>query len=187
MIILCGPSATGKTEIAKILKQKYNLSKVITHTTREKRINEKDGVDYHFVTKEEFIKLKNDDEFVESAEYSGNYYGSSKKEISINKCLILVPNRVKSYNEINDPTICIFFLEASEETRIKRMQERKDEEKNIIQRINNDRKAFENKKELADFLIDTEGKSLDSLADQIYSLYLSKINWLINTKRRFRN
>ena len=56
------------------------------------------------------------------------------------------------------------------------MQERKDEEKNIIQRINNDRKAFENKKELADFLIDTEGKSLDSLADQIYSLYLSKIN-----------
>ena len=52
MIILIGPSASGKTEIAQILEKKYNLKKVITHTTREKRINEKDNIDYYFVNKE---------------------------------------------------------------------------------------------------------------------------------------
>ena len=51
MIILIGPSASGKTEIAQILEKNYNLKKVITHTTREKRINEKENVDYYFVSK----------------------------------------------------------------------------------------------------------------------------------------
>ena len=58
MIILCGPSACGKTEIAKYLSQAFSLKKVVTNTTREKRIGEVNHVDYNFITKEEFLKLK---------------------------------------------------------------------------------------------------------------------------------
>ena len=54
MILLAGPSASGKTEIAKILMKDFGIRKVVTHTTRPPRIGEKDGVDYHFVTREEF-------------------------------------------------------------------------------------------------------------------------------------
>ena len=82
MLILVGPSASGKTEIAKLLDIKYHLTKVITHTTREKRINEKDDVDYHFVSKDDFLIMKINNEFVETTTYNNNYYGTSKKEIA---------------------------------------------------------------------------------------------------------
>lgn len=58
MIILVGASASGKTEVAKMLGKLFQMRKVITHTTRPMRENEKDGVDYYFVTREEFLNLK---------------------------------------------------------------------------------------------------------------------------------
>ena len=59
MLILVGPSASGKTEIAKLLDVKYHLTKIVTHTTREKSINQNDDIDYHFVSKDTFLNLKN--------------------------------------------------------------------------------------------------------------------------------
>ena len=56
MIVLCGASASGKTVTALDLQQRYGLVKAITTTTREKRVGETDGVEYFFVTKEEFQK-----------------------------------------------------------------------------------------------------------------------------------
>ena len=70
MIILIGPSASGKTEIAQILEKKYNLKKVITHTTREKRINEKENVDYYFVSKETFLDMIKQNKLVEYTFYN---------------------------------------------------------------------------------------------------------------------
>ena len=72
MIILYGPSACGKTEVAKLLASSYSIKKVITHTTRSKRVNEVNGVDYYFVTKEEFLSLKEQGAFVETACYNFN-------------------------------------------------------------------------------------------------------------------
>ena len=74
MIILIGPSASGKTEIAQILEKKYNLKKVITHTTREKRINEKENVDYYFVSKDTFLDMITQNKLVEYSFYNNNYY-----------------------------------------------------------------------------------------------------------------
>ena len=54
MIVLTGASASGKTEVAKLLFIKYDIKKVITHTTRPIRLGEKRGVDYHFVDVEKF-------------------------------------------------------------------------------------------------------------------------------------
>ena len=81
MIVLVGASASGKTEVTKVLAKKYNIQKFITHTTRPIRVGEENGVDYFFVTKEEFEELLKQDFFIEHTLYNGNYYGTSKKEV----------------------------------------------------------------------------------------------------------
>ena len=65
MILLVGASASGKTEIAKYLRTRYGMVKAITHTTRAMRVGERQDVDYHFVSKDEFLRLKGEAAFVE--------------------------------------------------------------------------------------------------------------------------
>ena len=142
MIVLVGPSASGKTEAAKLLYSIYGIKKVITHTTRPMRIGEKDDVDYHFVSKEEFLKLKEKNYFIETTLYNGNYYGTSKSEVSDNKVLIVDPNGVKSILSLNDPRIIIFRLNADSTTRFNRMIIRGDSIENIEQRISKDKVVF---------------------------------------------
>ena len=70
MLILIGPSASGKTEVAKLLSSKYNITKIVTYTTRSPRVHEVNGVDYNFVTIDEFARLTQEDFFVETTFYN---------------------------------------------------------------------------------------------------------------------
>lgn len=78
LIVLSGPSGVGKGTVRKSIfddphtSYKYSISM----TTRQMREGEQDGVDYFFKTREEFEKLIEADEFIEYAEYVGNYYGT---------------------------------------------------------------------------------------------------------------
>ena len=81
MIVLAGPSASGKTEVAKYLASHFNLTKIITTTTRPMRKGEVNGRDYFFVTIEKFNEMVENDEFVEYTVYNGNMYGSTKDQI----------------------------------------------------------------------------------------------------------
>ncbi|EGQ4442988.1 guanylate kinase [Staphylococcus pseudintermedius] len=78
LIVLSGPSGVGKGTVKKRIfddphtSYKYSISM----TTRQMREGEQDGVDYFFKTREEFEKLIEADEFIEYAEYVGNYYGT---------------------------------------------------------------------------------------------------------------
>ena len=82
-IVLSSPSGAGKTTITKKLSQKYHNIKIsISHTTRKPRPNEIDGVDYHFVNKEEFKKLIKKNDFYEYAKIFDNYYGTSKNSVN---------------------------------------------------------------------------------------------------------
>ncbi|MDQ7154371.1 guanylate kinase [Staphylococcus pseudintermedius] len=78
LIVLSGPSGVGKGTVRKRIfddpHTSYNYS--ISMTTRQMREGEQDGVDYFFKTREEFEKLIEADEFIEYAEYVGNYYGT---------------------------------------------------------------------------------------------------------------
>lgn len=177
MIILCGPSASGKTEVAKLLASKYNIQKAVTNTTRPIRINEVNHVDYHFTTKEEFLKLAEEDYFVETACYNNNYYGCAKNEVADNKAVILEPQGVSNFLKLNDPHIVVFVLMCSEVTRVNRMAYRGDKEESIKERINNDRIAFsEDKLSFADFTINTDDKTLMEITDLVKELYDKKIS-----------
>lgn len=82
LIVLSGPSGVGKDSVLKlILKERKDLRLSISYTTRLPRQGEVNGVDYHFVSKEEFEKLINDGEMLEYATYCGNYYGTRSFEI----------------------------------------------------------------------------------------------------------
>ena len=77
MIILVGPSASGKTQIGYSLKKIYGLEKVVTYTTRRMRSGEVDGIDYHFITKDEFLRLEKENFFFEYVCYNEIYYGTA--------------------------------------------------------------------------------------------------------------
>ena len=80
LVILSSPSGVGKTTLTKKIQQKYQSFKIsVSHTTRTPRSNEVDGVDYNFVTIEEFKSLINKKSFYEYAKIFENYYGTLKK------------------------------------------------------------------------------------------------------------
>ena len=84
LIVISAPSGSGKTSIVKALleDQSLNLSFSTSVTTRHPRSNEKNGVDYFFVSKERFKELVNQDELIEWEEvYKDQYYGSLKQEV----------------------------------------------------------------------------------------------------------
>jgi len=86
ILILSSPSGAGKTTLAKkIIDIDPTFKLSISCTTRKPRENEVDGVDYKFLSIDEFKKFKSKDLFVEHAEVFGNYYGTLKSEIQENQ------------------------------------------------------------------------------------------------------
>ena len=82
LIVISGPSAVGKSTLrSKLLQNHPELTYSISYTTRKPRPNEKDGVDYFFVSVEEFKKRILEDDFLEYALVYGNYYGTSKSQV----------------------------------------------------------------------------------------------------------
>ncbi len=82
MVILSSPSGVGKTTLTKKIQQKYRTFKIsVSYTTRPPRSNEVDGVDYHFVSKDDFEKLMSENKFYEYAKIFENYYGTLKQSV----------------------------------------------------------------------------------------------------------
>ena len=82
LIVLSGPSGVGKsTVIAQLLEKRPELYFSVSYTTRKPREGEVDGVNYNFVSREEFQRMIKDQELLEFAEYVNNYYGTSLKVI----------------------------------------------------------------------------------------------------------
>ena len=92
LIVISGPSGSGKGTVIKKLTadDKYALS--VSMTTRNARPGEVDKKDYFFCTKDEFLKARDDGELLEWAEYCGNFYGTPKKYVEdrINNGIVVI-------------------------------------------------------------------------------------------------
>ena len=83
LFIISAPSGAGKTSlVAALLKHNTEIALSVSYTTRAPRPGEIDGVNYHFVSREKFMLMAQNGDFLESAEVYGNYYGTSQPWIS---------------------------------------------------------------------------------------------------------
>ena len=82
LLVLSAPSGGGKTTIAKaLLAARDDLDYSVSATTRPPREGERDGVDYHFLTREEFVRRRDAGDFLEWAQYGGALYGTLEAEV----------------------------------------------------------------------------------------------------------
>ena len=135
LVILSGVSGSGKDTIKKeIIKRMKNVETLPSITSRKPRVGEEEGVQYHFVTKEEFEEKIKNNEFYEYDLHHDNYYGTSKKIMTdkINSGKIIIKdievngtqNLVKLLK--NDIKIVTIFLKVEKEELIRRLQHRGD-------------------------------------------------------------
>ena len=142
ILVVSGPSGSGKTSLCKELcnnSNTYFLS--ISTTTREQRKGEKDGVDYHFSTKESFLDEIAKDNFIEWAEVHGNFYGTSKKQIE--KALkedktVVVDIDVQGHGSLQklypNITTSIFVTTDNMKTLEERLEKRGTDSKEVIEK-----------------------------------------------------
>lgn len=144
LILLSGPSGVGKGTVRmQIFKDKsLNLAYSISMTTRKPRAKEKPGVDYFFVTEEEFLDHVKNNEFLEYATFVGNYYGTPKfyvealREVGKNVFLEIEVEGAKQVLEKykdDDRVVSIFLLPPSLSELEARIRGRRSEEEEIIQ------------------------------------------------------
>ena len=134
-IVIAAPSGSGKTTIVnKLLNEKnLGLSFSISATSREPRKNEKDGENYFFISKEEFLSRVNNDEFIEWEEvYKGVFYGTLFSELknAKEKNLIFDIDVLGGLNikrKFNDQSLTIFIKPPSLDELEKRLKNRNSE------------------------------------------------------------
>lgn len=155
LIIISGPTCAGKaTVIKELLKNRENTVCPISYTSREMRKGEKEGVDYYFITREEFERKIENGDFLEYAKVRyGEYFGTPKKELedllSSGKDVILEIDvqGARQVKELFPETILIFILAPSMEELKRRIKER-GAEKDINQVIDRFKTAYKEINEL---------------------------------------
>ena len=143
LIVVSGPSGAGKDTICqKLIKENSNIWMSVSMTTRKPRPLEKDGVDYFFVSSEEFENKINDNTFLEYASYNDNYYGTPKdkveEKLNEGKDVILVTdiNGAINIKKIIPSALFIFIMPPDMETLKNRLIGRKTESKDkVVQRF----------------------------------------------------
>lgn len=143
LIILSGPSGVGKGTVRHQIMREHRIDLVysISMTTRPIRDKEVDGVDYYFVTPEEFQRNIDNDNFLEWAEFVGNRYGTPKDKVESlrNKGKnVLLEIEINGANQVfskikDDRMISFFLMPPTFDALEKRIRKRKSETEEVIQ------------------------------------------------------
>lgn len=137
IFVIVGSSGSGKTAIGK--KAFGASNELVSHTTRKKRPNEKNGIDYHFVSKNEMYELIKTNQLVEHSIYNGELYGISKKEIEAktqksDTFFVTDKNGLKAITELYPDNAISVFIDVPKKILNDRLIKRK--EPNITERLN---------------------------------------------------
>ena len=155
LYIISAPSGCGKTSLVEeLIKRNDSLCVSVSHTTRNPRLEEINGISYYFISLNKFKKMINNDAFVEYAKVFDNYYGTAIKSI---KCQLKKGQSVileidwQGANQVKKKfpnAVSIFILPPSKEDLKKRLQQRaQDDQPTINKRManaNNEMLQFKN-------------------------------------------
>ncbi len=141
-IVVSGPSGVGKTTIVnELIKRNNNIVSSISATTRQKRNNEKDGIDYYFITNDKFQELALNNEFLEYSTNYNNSYGTPKRNyfdtVDEGKDIVFTLNldgMLNIKNNKNVDVVSIYILPSTFEELEKRLRERKTETKEQLEK-----------------------------------------------------
>jgi guanylate kinase len=144
LIVISAPSGTGKTTLVKrLLEKESNMIASVSFTTRPRRENEIEGVDYFFVDRSEFRQMVVMDEFLEHATVFDNYYGTQKKIVSnnlqkgLNVILEIDWQGAQQIREKMSDCVMIFLIPPSKNVLLSRLKNRgTDSEEEIENRFN---------------------------------------------------
>lgn len=137
-IVVSGPSGVGKGTICNKIIDKLGAEYSVSYTTREPRIGEIDGVNYNFISREEFLKKIDEGDFLEYNIYNGNYYGTGKSKIldkldkGINVILEIDVNGGRNVKKIYPDALLIYIAPPSMEELKRRLIDRGTEDMNKI-------------------------------------------------------
>jgi guanylate kinase len=177
LIVISGPSGVGKDSVIQRLKSRgIPFHYVVTATTRPRRADEVEGVDYHFVSKDEFARMINDDELLEYAIVYDDYKGIPKQQVRLGmisgKDVIMRVDvqGAKTVRGLSPDALLIFLSTRSEQALIDRLKARETETPEALNlRIATARQEL-NQVELFDYLVINDRYRLEDTVDTILAI-----------------
>ncbi|MBI2196638.1 hypothetical protein HYU45_03420 [Candidatus Daviesbacteria bacterium] len=174
LIILTGKTASGKdTVISKLLSLLPGFKKVVTTTSRPPRDGEQSGVDYFFISREDFKQKIERGNFIEYVEYGGNFYGTEKTQLmDANQDLIwkIDPSRAGKIRELIDSRVLVIYLTVDDSVVLERLRKRGFSQEDINKRMSEDQKLWEEYKDSYDFVVKNVPGQLNQTINKIIQI-----------------
>ncbi len=175
LIVLSGPSGSGKDSICERLKEyNDNFWVSISCTTRKPRKGEEDGVNYYFKTKDEFEKLIKEDDFLEYAKYNDDYYGTPRSKVNdylnkgIDVILVIEVQGALKIKHIMPEATFIFIMPPTMKDLVLRLKKRGTEtDDKILMRF---KKAYQEINELTKYNYVVVNDELDKATKKVNSI-----------------
>lgn len=176
LLVVSGPAGSGKGSVLANVVNDGGYSYSVSATTRKPRPGEIDGVNYHFLTKEQFEEHIANGDFVEYAEYVGNYYGTLYSEIKgktdegINVILELEVQGAENVKKMFPDSVLIWILPPDYSTLESRLKGRGTESDDVVaKRMQTALKELE-KFELYDYVITNETGKLEEASETLKAI-----------------
>lgn len=190
LYVVSAPSGAGKTSILKrLISELRSVAMSISHTTRSKREGESNGVDYHFVSVEDFKALVSENAFFEHAEVFGNFYGTSKASIQdqlsqgIDVILEIDWQGARQIREQLPESLSIFILPPSKEALQQRLDSRGQDDEEVIDKRMQAAKSEMSHFDEYDYLVIND--DFDTALSELKSILVAERQKLSRQKQKF--
>ncbi len=157
-LIIVGESGSGKSTLAKTVQLYDGYESVVVYTTRPPREGEIDGIDYHFISDEEFLKRKSEGFFAEYSEYRGWYYGTAKEDYTTGKKIVavLTPRGMRQIKKSLDDVFAV-HIQVDRRDRMIALLERGDSIEEAYRRNVSDLGQFDGVDDEVDLIVNNDG------------------------------